>query len=91
MIGRRAEVSIEMLHLTWRLFLLAAIVLVTVSMISSVFSSKQDIRPAENVLLARAVIDCIAPKGIADKNFNLNKCITTNTEGYFVNATLTSS
>lgn len=90
MINKRAEVSIEMLNLTWRVFIMVVIVLATVYSVGTVFSSKQDVRPVETALLARAVTDCIAPKGIASENFSLGACITTTTPGYFVNATLVS-
>lgn len=90
MMNRKAQVLSETINAAWRIFILAAIVLVISSSISSVFSSKQDVRPAEAIMLSRSAVECVTDLGIANKNFDLNNCLTLDQRDYFVNATLYS-
>jgi len=89
--NKRAQVISMPWHALIIIFILAVIVAVILSSISSVFLSKQDVRPAESVLLARAAAECITDFGIANKNFDLNGCLTLDSRNYFVNATLYST
>ncbi len=90
MIGKKAQIANEPLFIMWRMILLAAILLVVVSIVSNAFSTRQDIRPAESVILARATAECIAPYGKADQNFDLKNCINFDTNEYFLNASIVS-
>lgn len=74
--------------LAWRLSLIFVLALVIVFSLTAIFSAKQDIRPAENVLLAKQIMDCIGEKGIINANFNLGNCFAS--EENYANVTLVS-
>jgi len=57
-----------------RVILIAAIALVVVLSINNVYSSKQDIRPTETVVIGKVVMNCISPGGILDSSKELSEC-----------------
>ena len=85
---KKGQVLGEFLPLIWRLALFVAIVFVIAITINNVFSEKQDVREAEAVILAKSVVDCIAPEGILNKNFELDGCTKADKQEYYVNVTI---
>jgi len=77
----------ESFVITWRMFIMLAVVLFVVFTVGATFASKQDIRQAEAMLLSSKILECISNKGVISSNFNLDNCFNGD---YYVNATLSS-
>ena len=87
--NRKGQVLSSSLTLGWKLFRLAAIALFIVWVVGGLFSSNQDVRPAEATILEERIINCLVNEGIVQSNFNLNECFAEDQEIY-VNANLSS-
>jgi len=77
----------ESFIMSWRLFIMTAIVIFIVLTVGTTFSAKQDVRDTEAIVLSGKIFDCISDNGIIKSNFNLD-CVKE--DGYYVNASLTS-
>ncbi|MBU2523200.1 MAG: hypothetical protein KKE23_02835 [Nanoarchaeota archaeon] len=88
-LNKKGQVLSSALTLGWKLFLIAGITLFVALTVGSIFTAKQDIRPAEVSILANKVMECITNNGIIEPNFNLNGCFIEDNELY-VSANLTS-
>jgi len=88
-LNRKGQILGSSITLGWRLFLIAAIALFVALTVGSIFTAKQDVRPAEASVLANRIMNCIAEGGMVEPNFNLKDCFTEDSELY-VSANLTS-
>ena len=77
----------EYFKISWILALILMVALYVVITIGPVFTSKQDIRQAEAVILSEKIMGCISENGVIDSNFKID-CINEN--GYYINASLKS-
>lgn len=66
--NKKALLGGETVIWVYRFILIGLIVLGFIIVISNFYSAKYDIRPAESVLLARRVVNCIATNGIVTLN-----------------------
>lgn len=87
---KRGQTLGEFLPLFWRLALITVVIFVIVFSVGNVFSSKQDVRPTEVILLAKTISGCIAPEGKLNANFKLEDCISGNVKDYYVNVSVNS-
>lgn len=88
-INKKGQILGSSITLAWKLFLIAGLALFVALTVGSVFTAKQDVRPAEASILANRVMDCIMSDGIVQPNFNLKDCFIEDNELY-VSANLTS-
>jgi len=72
------------------LFIIMPIILFVALTVGSVFSSKQDVRPLEAVLLSKQILDCISKQGIINETFDVNSCYLDDGVSYYANATIYS-
>jgi len=77
----------ETFVISWRLVLMALVVVFVVLTAGATFTSKQDIRPAEAVIVSDKILDCISENGVIKSDFNID-CFKE--EGYYINASLVS-
>jgi len=82
----RGEVLSESILLFWRMMLVAALVVVIALSVGQIFAAKQDIRVSESALLSKGILECLAPEGKINADFDAGKCFALDPKEYFVKA-----
>lgn len=80
--NKRGQVLGIGIMLMWRLLLIVLIVLFVALTVGEAFSSKQDMRKAEGLILAGKIADCIASQGIVKSDFEIKGCFLQDDEIY---------
>ena len=86
----RGEVLSESILLFWRMMLVAALVVVISLSVGQIFAAKQDIRVSESALLSRGILECLAPEGKINADFDAGKCFAIDPKEHFVNVSVRS-
>lgn len=87
--NKKGQILSSAVTLGWKLLLIAGLALFVTLTVGSIFTSNQDIRPAEASMLANRIMNCISNDGTIQPDFNLDNCFIEDNELY-VSANLAS-